>query len=299
MPQIAKQAQLERAAHAKGFIAALDQSGGSTPRALLNYGITADEYHTDAEMFELVHQMRSRIITSPAFKSDKIFGAILFERTMESKIGDKYTAEYLWENKRIVPFLKIDDGLMGRADGVQLMKSIPELEQRLKKANQHEIFGTKERSVIYTYSEAGIRTLVQQQFSLARIVCAANLVPIIEPEVNIRSVDKARCEDFLHHCIKDQLATWPATSRIMFKFSIPDLPDLYHDLYDHPAVVRVVALSGGYTTDEACSRLAQNHDMPASFSRALLQNLHASQTDAEFDAALSRAINQIYQASIS
>lgn len=294
-----KKQQLEQMQHGHGFIAALDQSGGSTPKALQNYGIGPDKYSGDDEMFALVHQMRTRVITSPVFTSDKILGAILFERTMNSPIDGKLTAEYLWEDKHIVPFLKIDDGLADRADGVQLMKPIPELADRLAAANQHEVFGTKERSVIYTNNLAGIQAIVDQQFDLARTVCAAGLVPIIEPEVSIRAVDKARIESHLHECIKKKLETWNENDKIMFKFSIPDVPNIYHDLYSYPAVVRVVALSGGYTMNEACARLAQNENMPASFSRALLQNLRAGQTDEQFNAALGAAIEQIYQASIN
>ncbi len=294
-----KNEQLEQMQFGRGFIAALDQSGGSTPKALLNYGIRPEQYSGDDEMFALVHQMRARVITSPVFTNDKILGAILFERTMNSPIDGKLTAEYLWEDKHIVPFLKIDDGLADRADGVQLMKPIPELADRLAAANQHEIFGTKERSVIYANNPVGIKAVVDQQFSLAQTVCAAGLVPIIEPEVNIRAIDKARIESHLHEYIKEKLETWDDSNRIMFKFSIPDVPNLYHDLYNYPAVVRIVALSGGYTIDEACARLAQNENMPASFSRALLQNLRAKQSDTEFNSALSSAIDQIYQASIS
>lgn len=294
-----KKQQLERMQHGQGFIAALDQSGGSTPKALATYGIEPEAYSTDEEMFGLVHQMRTRVITSPVFTSDKILGAILFERTMNSSIGDKLTAEYLWEDKHIVPFLKIDDGLAERADGVQLMKPIPELGDRLASANSHEVFGTKERSVIYTNNIAGIQAVVDQQFNIAHAVCAAGLVPIIEPEVSIRAVDKARIESHLHECIKRKLETWDSSDKIMFKFSIPDVPNLYHDLYNYPAVVRVVALSGGYTVTEACARLSQNENMPASFSRALLQNLRVSQSDNEFNSTLGQAIDEIYRASIN
>lgn len=289
---------LEQIQHGQGFIAALDQSGGSTPKALANYGISEGSYSNDQEMFDLVHQMRSRIITSPAFTSEYIIGAILFERTMSSKIGDKFTAEYLWQDKHIVPFLKVDNGLAEKANGVQLMKPIPELEHRLNEANRHGIFGTKMRSVIYEANEQGIKEIIDQQFELAQIICKANLVPIIEPEVDIHAADKAECEQLMKQAIQEHLADWNNRNKIMFKFTIPTEPDFYADLYDNAAVVRIVALSGGYGVDEACEKLAQNHNMPASFSRALLQNLRAQQSDEEFNKTLATAIQQIYQASI-
>lgn len=289
---------LEQIQHGQGFIAALDQSGGSTPKALANYGISEGSYSNDQEMFDLVHQMRSRIITSPAFTSEYIIGAILFERTMSSKIGDKFTAEYLWQDKHIVPFLKVDNGLAEKANGVQLMKPIPELEHRLSEASRHGIFGTKMRSVIYEANEQGIKEIIDQQFELAQIICKANLVPIIEPEVDIHATDKAECEQLMKQAIQEHLADWNNRNKIMFKFTIPTEPDFYADLYDNAAVVRIVALSGGYGVDEACEKLAQNHNMPASFSRALLQNLRAQQSDEEFNKTLATAIQQIYQASI-
>ena len=290
---------LEQIQHGQGFIAALDQSGGSTPKALANYGISEGSYSNDQEMFDLVHQMRSRIITSPAFTSEYIIGAILFERTMSSKIGDKFTAEYLWQDKHIVPFLKVDNGLAEKANGVQLMKPIPELEHRLSEASRHGIFGTKMRSVIYEANEQGIKEIIDQQFELAQIICKANLVPIIEPEVDIHAADKAECEQLMKQAIQEHLADWNNRNKIMFKFTIPTEPDFYADLYDNAAVVRIVALSGGYGVDEACEKLAQNHNMPASFSRALLQNLRAQQSDEEFNKTLATAIQQIYQASIN
>ena len=250
-------------------------------------------------MFDLVHQMRSRIITSPAFTSEYIIGAILFERTMSSKIGDKFTAEYLWQDKHIVPFLKVDNGLAEKANGVQLMKPIPELEHRLSEASRHGIFGTKMRSVIYEANEQGIKEIIDQQFELAQIICKANLAPIIEPEVDIHAADKAECEQLMKQAIQEHLADWNNRNKIMFKFTIPTEPDFYADLYDNAAVVRIVALSGGYGVDEACEKLAQNHNMPASFSRALLQNLRAQQSDEEFNKTLATAIQQIYQASIN
>ena len=289
---------LEQIQHGQGFIAALDQSGGSTPKALANYGISEGSYSNDQEMFDLVHQMRSRIITSPAFTSEYIIGAILFERTMSSKIGDKFTAEYLWQDKHIVPFLKVDNGLAEKANGVQLMKPIPELEHRLSEASRHGIFGTKMRSVIYEANEQGIKEIIDQQFELAQIICKANLVPIIEPEVDIHAADKAECEQLMKQAIQEHLADWNNRNKIMFKFTIPTEPDFYADLYDNAAVVRIVALSGGYGVDEACEKLAQNHNMPASFSRALLQNLRAQQSDEEFNKTLATAVQQIYQASI-
>lgn len=289
---------LEQIQHGQGFIAALDQSGGSTPKALANYGISEGSYSNDQEMFDLVHQMRSRIITSPAFTSEYIIGAILFERTMSSKIGDKFTAEYLWQDKHIVPFLKVDNGLAEKANGVQLMKPIPELEHRLSEASRHGIFGTKMRSVIYEANEQGIKEIIDQQFELAQIICKANLVPIIEPEVDIHAADKAECEQLMKQAIQEHLADWNNRNKIMFKFTIPTEPDFYADLYDNAAVVRIVALSGGYGVDEACEKLAQNHNMPASFSRALLQNLRAQQSDEEFNKTLATAIQQIYQVSI-
>lgn len=289
---------LEQIQHGQGFIAALDQSGGSTPKALANYGISEGSYSNDQEMFDLVHQMRSRIITSPAFTNEHIIGAILFERTMSSKIGDKFTAEYLWQDKHIVPFLKVDNGLAEKANGVQLMKPIPELEHRLSEASRHGIFGTKMRSVIYEANEQGIKDIIDQQFELAQIICKANLVPIIEPEVDIHAADKAECEQLMKQAIQEHLADWNNRNKIMFKFTIPTEPDFYADLYDNAAVVRIVALSGGYGVDEACEKLAQNHNMPASFSRALLQNLRAQQSDEEFNKTLATAIQQIYQASI-
>ena len=289
---------LEQIQHGQGFIAALDQSGGSTPKALANYGISEGSYSNDQEMFDLVHQMRSRIITSPAFTSEYIIGAILFERTMSSKIGDKFTAEYLWQDKHIVPFLKVDNGLAEKANGVQLMKPIPELEHRLSEASRHGIFGTKMRSVIYEANQQGIKEIIDQQFELAQIICKANLVPIIEPEVDIHAADKAECEQLMKQAIQEHLADWNNRNKIMFKFTIPTEPDFYADLYDNAAVVRIVALSGGYGVDEACEKLAQNHNMPASFSRALLQNLRTQQSDEEFNKTLATAIQQIYQASI-
>lgn len=290
--------KLNQIQRGKGFIAALDQSGGSTPKALANYGIPESAYSSDEEMFELVHQMRTRVITSPAFNSNRIIGTILFEKTMESNINGKPTADYLWRDKHIVSFLKVDDGLQPKQNGVQMMKQIPELADRLAAAKRHGIFGTKMRSVIYEPDTAGIKEIVDQQFTLAKQICANKLVPIIEPEVSIGAINKAECEDLLKSEIQKQLQDWDNNNKIMFKFTIPDIDNLYLDLYDSPAVIRIVALSGGYSINDACARLARNHNMPASFSRALLQNLQVQQTDDEFNAALANTIEQIYSASI-
>lgn len=294
-----KLAMLEQMQHGQGFIAALDQSGGSTPKALKNYGIDESSYHNDAEMFDLVHQMRTRIVTSPSFTSEHIIGAILFERTMLSKIGDKFTAEYLWQDKHIVPFLKVDDGLAEQANDVQLMKPIAELDRKLQEANEHDVFGTKMRSVIHAANREGITKIIDQQFDVAKTICQAGLVPIIEPEVSINATDKAECETVMKAIIEQHLADWDENNKIMFKFTIPTEPNLYSSLYNHAAVIRIVALSGGYSVDDACAKLSQNHNMPASFSRALLQNLRVQQSDDEFNTALAQAIDQIYQASIN
>ena len=290
--------KLNQIQRGKGFIAALDQSGGSTPKALANYGIPESAYSSDEEMFELVHQMRTRVITSPAFNSNRIIGTILFEKTMESNINGKPTADYLWQDKHIVSFLKVDDGLQPKQNGVQMMKQIPELTDRLAAAKRHGIFGTKMRSVIYEPDTAGIKEIVDQQFTSAKQICANKLVPIIEPEVSIGAINKAECEDLLKSEIQKQLQDWDNNNKIMFKFTIPDIDNLYLDLYDSPAVIRIVALSGGYSINDACARLARNHNMPASFSRALLQNLQVQQTDDEFNTTLANTIEQIYSASI-
>lgn len=290
--------KLNQIQRGKGFIAALDQSGGSTPKALANYGIPESAYSSDEEMFELVHQMRTRVITSPAFNSNRIIGTILFEKTMESNINGKPTADYLWQDKHIVSFLKVDDGLQPKQNGVQMMKQIPELTDRLAAAKRHGIFGTKMRSVIYEPDTAGIKEIVDQQFTLAKQICVNKLVPIIEPEVSIGAINKAECEDLLKSEIQKQLQDWDNNNKIMFKFTIPDIDNLYLDLYDSPAVIRIVALSGGYSINDACARLARNHNMPASFSRALLQNLQVQQTDDEFNTTLANTIEQIYSASI-
>lgn len=288
----------------RGFIAALDQSGGSTPKALANYGVTADMYSGDDQMFDMVHQMRSRIIANPAFTGDKILGAILFDRTMESEIADEKTgvalgtAEYLWQKKSIVPFLKVDNGLADRSDDVQLMKPIDDLADKLERASQHGVFGTKMRSVIYGTNPTGIKQIVAQQFEVAEQICMAGLVPIIEPEVDINCPNKSEAEAMLVDEIKSMLSNWPVNQKIMFKFTIPTMANLYHQLYDFEAVVRIVALSGGYGAEKACVLLSENINMPASFSRALLEGLRYQQSDEEFTAALSTAIDKIYQASV-
>lgn len=291
--------QLARVRSGQGFIAALDQSGGSTPKALLQYGIQEDAYANEEEMFKLVHDMRTRIIVSPAFDSKRILGAILFENTMDRKIEGLYTADYLWERKGIVPFLKIDQGLAAQEGGVQLLKPIPGLDELLKRANERHIFGTKMRSVIKEANPEGIRRVAEQQFEIGKRIWAAGLVPIIEPEVDIHSPDKARSEQLLKDEIKKQLSALDADVRIMLKLSIPTEDDFYRELMDDPHIVRIVALSGGYERDDANARLARNHGLIASFSRALSEGLTAQQTESEFDALLSRTVESIYEASIT
>jgi fructose-bisphosphate aldolase class I len=295
---MSNQEQLEKVKNGAGFIAALDQSGGSTPKALKQYGVNEDAYSNDDEMFEKVHEMRTRIITSPAFNGDKILGAILFEKTMEGEIEGIPTATYLWSKLKVVPFLKIDKGLAEEKDGVQLMKPMPELDNLLKLAEGHGIFGTKMRSVIHNASPSGIAEVVKQQFDVGKEVIAHGLVPIIEPEVNIKSDDKAECENILKAEILKQLDQLDPDQKIMLKLTLPEQPGFYDDLIAHDNVLRVVALSGGYDIDEACNRLEQNPGMIASFSRALTNDLRASQSNEEFNATLLQAIERIYQASI-
>jgi len=280
-----------------GFIAALDQSGGSTPKALRLYGIQESAYSNDAEMMDLIHAMRTRIITSPAFNGDRILAAILFEATMDRDIEGRPTAEYLWEVKKVVPILKVDKGLAEEKDGVQLMKPIPGLDALLAKAKSKGIFGTKMRSVIKQANPAGIEAIVDQQFEIGRQIIAAGLVPIIEPEVDIKCPDKAKAEDLLKAGIMAQLDKLPEGELVMLKLTLPEVDNLYADCIAHPRVLKVVALSGGYSRDEANQRLARQHRMVASFSRALTEGLTAQQTDAEFNAALDDAIESIYQAS--
>ncbi|MCI1350426.1 MAG: fructose bisphosphate aldolase [Prevotella sp.] len=282
----------------KGFIAALDQSGGSTPKALKNYGINEDAWKTDEEMFDLVHQMRTRVIKAPAFKGDRIIAAILFENTMNRKIDGMYTADYLWEKKHVVPILKVDKGLAPLENGVQVMKPMPALDDLLKQAQKRHIFGTKMRSVIKEANEGGIKKIADQQFEIAKRIIAYGLVPIIEPEVDIHAPEKAKCEELLKKYLKENLEKLDKDQKVIFKLTIPTVTNFYSDLMADGRVVRVVALSGGYTQDDACEKLAQNHGMIASFSRALLQGLNAKQSDGDFDKMLKSSIEKIYQASI-
>jgi fructose-bisphosphate aldolase class I len=280
-----------------GFIAALDQSGGSTPKALKLYGIAESSYSGETQMMDLIHGMRSRIITSPAFGGNRVLGAILFEATMDRDVKDRPTAEFLWEVKQVVPFLKIDKGLEAEANGVQLMKPMPELNGLLAKARAKGIFGTKERSVIKQANAEGIKAVVAQQFEVASQVLAGGLVPIIEPEVDIHCPDKAAAETILKAEILAHLDRLAPDQDVMLKLTIPSVDDFYKELVAHPRALKVVALSGGYSRDEANARLSRQHGMIASFSRALTEGLTAQQSDAEFDAALDRAIEGIYQAS--
>ncbi|MBA8934489.1 fructose-bisphosphate aldolase class I [Clostridium beijerinckii] len=282
----------------KGFIAALDQSGGSTPKALLEYGIKEDSYSNEEEMFDLVHEMRKRIIKSPAFTSEYILGAILFEDTMYRTIDDQYTPDYLWKKKNIVPFLKVDKGLAEIDNGVQLMKPISNLDELLKQAVEKNIFGTKMRSVIKEANAKGIKMLVEQQFEIGKQIVEAGLVPIIEPEVDIHSTDKEESEKLLKLEILEQLSKLDKETKVMLKLSIPTKDNFYIDLIDEPHVVRVVALSGGYSQAEANERLGRNHGLIASFSRALSQGLTAQQAEEEFNGTISKSIKEIYEASI-
>ena len=289
--------QLQKVQSAPGFIAALDQSGGSTPKALGLYGIGADAYADDTAMFDLVHQMRQRIITSPSFDGDRILGTILFEQTMDREIDGRGSAEYLWTEKHVVPFLKVDKGLEDEADGAQLMKPIAGLDYLLARATDKGVFGTKMRSVIKLADATGVTAVVDQQFEVARQILAAGLVPIIEPEVDIHSPQKAETEDLLHAALQGRLDQLPADQQVMLKLTLPETDGFYRDLVEHPNVLRVAALSGGYSREEANARLSRNHGMIASFSRALTEGLTAQQTDAEFDAALDESIASIYAAS--
>lgn len=281
-----------------GFIAALDQSGGSTPKALGLYGVDASAYGSEDEMFAEVQKMRARIIMSPDFNNKKVIGAILFERTMDEMIDGKPVAHYLWEDTGVVPFLKIDKGLEDEVDGVQLMKAMPELAATLAKAKAAGIFGTKERSVVKSANAGGIAKNVAQHFEVAQMVIAAGLMPIIEPEVDIHAADKAAAEDMLRDALMAAVAALPAGQKVMLKVTIPETAGQYDRLADHPAVMRVVALSGGYSTDDATARLSKNTKMIASFSRALTEGLQRDMTDADFDSALGTNIDKIYKASI-
>ena len=283
----------------KGFIAALDQSGGSTPKALRLYGIAEDAYHNDEEMFDLVHEMRTRIMTCPSFTSEHILAAILFENTMDRKVNGEYTADYLGNQKEILPILKVDKGLAPLEHGVQLMKPMPQLDELLERAKERHIFGTKMRSIIKESNTDGIRAIVEQQFAIGKRICATGLVPILEPEVDINAADKADCEILLKAEIKKHLALLQDDEIIMFKLSIPSVDGFYSELMEDPHVLRVVALSGGYTRDEANARLARNPGLIASFSRALSQGLSVTQSDEEFEALLKESIQSIYDASIT
>ena len=283
----------------QGFVAALDQSGGSTPKALSLYGVEPSDYSGDAEMFQAMHDMRARIILADDFTSDKVLGAILFERTMDNTINGKPVAQLLWEDRGVVPFLKIDKGLEDEANGVQLLKPMPELDDLLKRAKAAGIFGTKERSVIQSANAEGIASVVAQQFAVAKTVCAAGLVPIIEPEVNIHSESKAEAEDILKSELEKHLAALSAEELVMLKVTLPEVAGLYDSLADHPNVLRVVALSGGYSTEDACARLTQNPKMIASFSRALTEGLNVKMSNAEFNTALGQNISKIYDASVA
>ena len=291
--------QFEQMKNSKGFIAALDQSGGSTPKALKIYGITEDQYSNEEEMFDLIHQMRTRIIKSPAFSHNKIIGAILFEQTMDRQIDGKYTADYLWDEKHVVPFLKVDKGLEPLdSDGVQLMKPIDGLAELLSRAKERHIFGTKMRSVVKKASPKGIARVVQQQFEVAKQIIAAGLVPIIEPEVDINIPDKSPAEAILRDEIRKHLDALPSIANVMLKLSLPTINNLYKEFTQHPRVVRVVALSGGYPREKANAILAENKGVIASFSRALTEGLSATQTDEQFNNALAHTVEGIYEASI-
>jgi fructose-bisphosphate aldolase class I len=291
--------QYQKIRNGTGFIAALDQSGGSTPKALKLYGIGEGDYTGDDEMFALMHAMRARIITSPSFNGDRVLGVILFENTMDREIEGTGTAEYLWSVKNVVPFLKVDQGLADEVDGVQVMKPIAGLDKLLLRANEKGVFGTKMRSVIKLANQAGVDAVVDQQFEIGRQILDAGLVPIIEPEVDIHSPEKAEAESLLKSAIVAQLGRVEGDGQVMLKLTLPDTDDFYRDLVEHPTVLRVVALSGGYTRDEANERLARNHGVVASFSRALTEGLTAQQTDEEFDAVLNASLDSIFAASIT
>ncbi len=293
------QEQLARMRDGKGFIAALDQSGGSTPKALKLYGIEESEYSGDAQMFDLIHAMRSRMITSPAFSGERVLGAILFEGTMDRDIEGMGSAQFLWEKKKVIPFLKVDKGLADEVNGAQVMKPMPELDQLLSKAVAKGIFGTKMRSVIKLADRKGIEAVVAQQFQVGRQILKAGLVPIIEPEVDIHSPNKAEAEAILKECLLAELAQQPASAPIMLKLTLPETDGFYSDLVAHASVLRVVALSGGYSRVDANARLARNKGMIASFSRALTEGLSAKQSEAEFNAVLDESIESIFQASLT
>ena len=290
--------QRDKVRQGRGFIAALDQSGGSTPKALKLYGVDESQYSGDDEMFDRIHEMRSRIITSPAFTGDRVLGAILFEQTMDRQIEGRDTGDYLWSAKGVVPFIKIDKGLADEANGVQLMKPMPGLDSLLDRAVAKGMFGTKERSVVKQADKDGIRAIAEQQFEVGRQVLAKGLVPILEPEVDIHCPDKAQAEAALKDVLAEGLEQLGADEQIMFKLTIPTEPNFYADLIKHPKVLKVVALSGGYSRDEACAKLAENNGMIASFSRALTEGLSAQQSDDDFNATLDKAIQKIFEASV-
>lgn len=292
------QEQLDKVKQGKGFIAALDQSGGSTPKALKAYGVNENQYTNEEEMFDLVHEMRSRIITSPSFTSDKVLGAILFEQTMDREVEGQYTGDYL-AAKGIVPFLKVDKGLADEENGVQLMKPIPDLEDLLARANDRNIFGTKMRSNVLSANKEGIVAVVEQQFEVGKKIIAAGLVPIIEPEVSINAGDKEEIENILRDAILEELNGLAEGELVMLKLTLPTVPNLYKELVDHPNVIRVVALSGGYTRTEANNLLKSNEGVIASFSRALSSDLNAQQSAEAFDNELAEAIGSIYDASVN
>ncbi len=289
--------QLQKIKTAPGFVAALDQSGGSTPKALRLYGIEENTWSSDEEMFTIVHQMRTRIITSPAFNGERIIGAILFENTMDREIEGRPTAEYLWNVKRVVPFLKVDEGLAAEKDGVQLMKPMPTLGRLLDKAKAKHIFGTKMRSVIKQANETGIKDIVIQQFEIGQQITSADFVPILEPEIDIRCPEKTQAEELLKTAILEKLNELPAGQFVMLKLTLPEQDDFYADFVKHPKVVRVVALSGGYSREEANKRLRKQHGVVASFSRALVEGLTAQQSDAGFNAVIDKSIQSIFDAS--
>lgn len=291
--------QLDRMRNGKGFIAALDQSGGSTPKALSLYGIAESEYSGEAQMFDLIHAMRTRMIKSPAFSGDRVLGAILFEGTMDREIDGVGSATYLWENKQVIPFLKVDKGLADEGNGVQLMKPMPDLDGLLGRAVGKGIFGTKMRSVIKLANRDGIAAVVAQQFAVGRQIIGHGLVPIIEPEVDIKSPQKAEAESMLRDAIVAELDKQPQSQPVMLKLTLPSTANFYANLIAHPSVLRVVALSGGYSRDDANQKLSENHGMIASFSRALTEGLSAKQSDAEFNAMLDATIAGIYAASIT
>lgn len=298
MASQAQQAMLDKIITQKGFIAALDQSGGSTPKALKLYGIEESEYSNDEEMFDMVHAMRTRIVTCNAFSGERVLGAILFENTLDRDIEGLASSHYLWQKKRVVPFLKVDKGLEAEANGVQLMKPMPQLDELLAKANAKDVFGTKMRSVVKLANHEGIKAIVEQQFVVGKQILNAGLVPIIEPEVDINSPEKAEAEALLKLEILTQLNLL-GDEKVMLKLTLPSEANFYKELVDHPKVIKVVALSGGYSRDDANAKLAENKGMIASFSRALTEGVSAQQSDEEFEATLDAAIESIYQASLS